>query len=207
MRGEIDSEVSSESSGEADASGAEFAFREVFCGENLGCGCEMICKTADETRNFAKKIAGVLRIDASIALVGDLGSGKTTFVQGLAAGLGIGANVGSPSFNILSVYAGRPVTLLHVDAYRLDGGQRAANDLMIDDFLISPYCLVVEWPELLHNFLNVCDFEISFTILGDISRKIAVRRGSKGRAADGEMRGWGPGGQVRQNLTTIAEKK
>jgi tRNA threonylcarbamoyladenosine biosynthesis protein TsaE len=76
----------------------------------------------------------------------DLRSGKTTFVKGLARGFGIGENINSPSFDILRIYR-RDVTLLYVDAYRLDGSERATNTLLLKNFLIHSHFLVVEWPE------------------------------------------------------------
>jgi tRNA threonylcarbamoyladenosine biosynthesis protein TsaE len=134
----------------------------------------VICETADDTKNFARKFAKAIPVNSSVALIGDLGSGKTTFVKGMAMGFGVGINVGSPSFNIFNAYEG-DVTLLHVDAYRLDGSQRATDSLMIDDFLIPPYCLVVEWPELLHDFLNRCDFTVHIGVRKDFSREIFAK--------------------------------
>jgi tRNA threonylcarbamoyladenosine biosynthesis protein TsaE len=135
---------------------------------------EIICGTEDETKDLARKIAKSLPLNSSIALIGDVGAGKTTFVKGLAQGLGIEANVSSPSFNILNTYSGA-ITLLHLDAYRLDGSQQAADGLMLEDFLIAPYCLAVEWPELLHGFLEMCDVKIFFSVENDSSRKIIVQ--------------------------------
>jgi tRNA threonylcarbamoyladenosine biosynthesis protein TsaE len=135
---------------------------------------KIICKSVDDTFNLASKVAKYLPIDSSLALIGNLGSGKTTFVKGLARGFGIAQVVNSPSFNIFNIYYGA-VTLLHVDAYRLDGTKSATNGLMIDDFLISPYCLVVEWPENFYNFYKICNFKISFKIVdGSCSREICI---------------------------------
>ncbi|MDR1413776.1 MAG: tRNA (adenosine(37)-N6)-threonylcarbamoyltransferase complex ATPase subunit type 1 TsaE [Puniceicoccales bacterium] len=136
---------------------------------------EIICRTADETKALAREIAKILPINSSVALIGDLGAGKTTFVGGLGEGFGLEANVSSPSFNILNIYSGA-TTLLHLDAYRLDGSHRAAENLMLEDFLIAPYCLAVEWPELLHGFLDMCTVKIFFAIESDFSRKILIKR-------------------------------
>jgi tRNA threonylcarbamoyladenosine biosynthesis protein TsaE len=136
---------------------------------------DMICKTAEETMAFAENVARSLPPNSSLALVGDLGSGKTTFIRGLARGFGIGGNVASPSFNVLHVHRGK-VLLLHVDAYRLDGSQRARDGLLLDDFLVPPYCLAVEWPELLHGFMDACHYKISIAIGADFSRKITIEK-------------------------------
>jgi len=101
---------------------------------------------AGETRALAEELARQLPADAALALHGDMGVGKTTFVQGLARGLGVRGPVTSPTFAIYSVYRGDSRMLLHLDAYRLDD-ERAIESLLVDDFLVSPWCLAVEWPE------------------------------------------------------------
>ena len=107
--------------------------------------------SAGETQALAAQLAAVLPPDTVLALHGNLGAGKTTFVQGLARGLGLAGPVTSPTFNIYTVHPaahGRPGarTLVHLDAYRLEGA-RQIEDLLLEDFLISPWCLAVEWPE------------------------------------------------------------
>jgi tRNA threonylcarbamoyladenosine biosynthesis protein TsaE len=112
--------------------------------------------SADETRSLAAELAPALPPDATLALHGDLGAGKTTFVQGLALGFGIAEPVTSPTFTIFTRHrAPMPArhslgdggcTLVHLDAYRLDD-PRQIEALMLDDFLVSPWCLAVEWPE------------------------------------------------------------
>ena len=135
---------------------------------------KIICKSVDDTFNLASGVAKYLPADSSLALIGNLGSGKTTFVKGLARGFGVTHVVNSPSFNIFNIYHGE-VTLLHVDAYRLDGAKNATDGLMIDDFLISPYCLAVEWPENFYDFYKICNFKISFEIVeGSSSREICI---------------------------------
>ncbi|MDR1232712.1 MAG: tRNA (adenosine(37)-N6)-threonylcarbamoyltransferase complex ATPase subunit type 1 TsaE [Puniceicoccales bacterium] len=135
---------------------------------------EIICKTEKDTRNLAINFAKFLPQNSSIALVGDLGVGKTTFVGGLAYGLGIPDTVRSPSFNILNIYSSN-VSLFHIDAYRLDGSEQAAESLMLNDFLSPPYHLAVEWPERLYNFLETCTFKVIFSMHNDFSRAICIR--------------------------------
>ncbi len=111
--------------------------------------------SADETRSLAAELAAVLPDDATLALHGDLGVGKTTFVQGLARGLGIEAPVTSPTYTIYTILnspadgktaGGRRQMLVHLDAYRLKS-PADFDALLLDDFLKSPYCLAIEWPE------------------------------------------------------------
>jgi len=83
--------------------------------------------------------------DTTITLNGDLGVGKTTFTKGFARGLGITKTITSPTFNLFSIYNGS-AQLVHLDAYRLSP-ESSAESLMLDDFLTSPYCLLIEWPQ------------------------------------------------------------
>jgi len=109
-------------------------------------------RSAEETRTLAEDLARELPADTAVALYGDMGVGKTTFVQGLARGLGVHAPVTSPTFAIYSVYRGDGRTLLHLDAYRLEN-ERAVEALLVDDFLVSPWCLAVEWPDKVASWL------------------------------------------------------
>jgi tRNA threonylcarbamoyladenosine biosynthesis protein TsaE len=102
-------------------------------------------KSAEETEAVAFKLAACLPPDQVLALHGDLGAGKTTFVRGLARALGITEPVTSPTFNLYTLYEGER-KLLHLDAYRLESGADL-DALMLEDFLTSPWCLAVEWPE------------------------------------------------------------
>ena len=106
---------------------------------------------AEETRALAAEFARALPAGATLALHGDLGVGKTTFVQGLAQGLGVSGAVTSPTFNVFTLHRGR-VNLLHLDAYRL-GSAREVEDLLLEDFMEPPWCLAVEWPEKVAGWL------------------------------------------------------
>ena len=102
--------------------------------------------SAAETRALAAELAAALPPDTALALHGDLGVGKTTFVQGLALGLGVHEQVTSPTFAIYSIYQGTAQRLVHLDAYRLEH-ERQLEPLLLEEFLVSPFCLAVEWPE------------------------------------------------------------
>ncbi|TAG31403.1 MAG: tRNA (adenosine(37)-N6)-threonylcarbamoyltransferase complex ATPase subunit type 1 TsaE [Verrucomicrobia bacterium] len=117
----------------------------------------VLTASAEETRVLAARLAAALPPGSVLALHGDLGAGKTTFTQGFACGLGIQEPVTSPTFNIYTLHrstgSNGPIrTLIHLDAYRLESGAQM-EDLMIDDFLISPWWLVVEWPSRVADWL------------------------------------------------------
>jgi len=101
--------------------------------------------TAAETEALAGELAIVLPEDTVLALHGDLGAGKTTFIRGLARAWDIREPVTSPTFNLYTIYEGRR-QLVHLDAYRL-GSADDLEALMIQDFMRSPWCFAIEWPE------------------------------------------------------------
>ena len=107
--------------------------------------------SAEATQAIAGRLAVALPPVAILALEGDLGLGKTTFVQGLARAWGIEETVKSPSYNLVSMYAGAR-QLVHVDAYRLESPE-AFEGLMLEEFLRPPYCLAIEWPERIREVL------------------------------------------------------
>lgn len=121
--------------------------------------------SAEETRALAAELAAALPPESALALHGDLGVGKTTFVQGLARGFGIREPVTSPTFNIFTLHRG-PTTLLHLDAYRLESAA-AAEDLLLGDFMTPPWCLAVEWPEKIAAWLPPGTLHLDLGITSD----------------------------------------
>jgi tRNA threonylcarbamoyladenosine biosynthesis protein TsaE len=99
-----------------------------------------------QTRRIAERLGQGLTHGMVIAIRGELGSGKTCFVQGLARGLGIPAEtyVTSPSYTLVNTYAGR-LTLHHIDLYRLDNG--APDTLGLEELYDGSVVAAVEWPE------------------------------------------------------------
>lgn len=102
-------------------------------------------RSPEETEALGQALACALPDDSVLALHGDLGAGKTTFVRGLARGLGIRETIRSPSFNLYFIYQGKR-QLVHCDAYRLEDSSDF-DDLLLEDFLQPPWILALEWPE------------------------------------------------------------
>jgi tRNA threonylcarbamoyladenosine biosynthesis protein TsaE len=119
-------------------------------------------RSAEETRSLATEFGSALSPGSVLALHGDLGVGKTTFVQGLARGLGVDGGVTSPTFNIFTLHRGK-TNLLHLDAYRLESA-REVEDLLIEDFMEPPWCLAVEWPEKVATWLPVGALHLDLSI-------------------------------------------
>ncbi len=134
----------------------------------------VITSSAAETQEIAQTLAAALRPDTTLALHGDLGAGKTTFVQGLARGLGVTAPVTSPTFNIFTLYQGGSRTLVHMDAYRLENDQQI-DALMLEDFLVSPWCLAIEWPDKIAAWIPTDAFHLDLGITSDQRHTIRLR--------------------------------
>lgn len=132
----------------------------------------IISPDAKETISIAKDLASFIPTDHTLALYGDLGAGKTTFVKGLAKAWGINEEITSPTYNIYTIYKGQR-TLIHLDAYRLSNETEIEN-LFLEEFLLSPYCLVVEWPEKIASILPKNSWRLYFSILEDKSHLIKL---------------------------------
>lgn len=127
----------------------------------------IIVNNEAELDKFAEYISMQCTDQYCIALHGDLGVGKTTFVKHLGKQWDI-VEVKSPSFGIVDVHHGNR-TLIHIDAYRLKDEELKAFDL--DDLCTPPYCLIIEWPERLKQTFPF-DLHLYFSILLDGSREI-----------------------------------
>ena len=130
--------------------------------------------SVEETWELAKKLATELKPGDVVCLEGDLGAGKTTFTQGLAAALGVPGRVTSPTFCIVQEHRG-PWLLVHMDLYRLHG----EDDVIAigwEDYLAEGAILVVEWPERAGALIPAEARHIVFTHLeGEESRRIEFR--------------------------------
>ena len=102
--------------------------------------------SAEETKAIASTLAKKLKGGEFIVLTGEIGTGKTTFVQGLAAALGSTAKVKSPTFTIMDIYPanhGKIKQIVHVDFYRVP---TAHEDIALDEYKKADTIIVAEWP-------------------------------------------------------------
>lgn len=128
--------------------------------------------SAENTRQFAEKLAKYMVAGNVLTLQGGLGAGKTTFTQGLAKGLGITQVVNSPTFTIIKEYYGK-FTLYHMDVYRLENGYND-NDIDFDEFFYGDGITVVEWPSIIHNLLPDEYLNIKIEVIDENLRKIII---------------------------------
>ncbi len=144
-----------------------------------------------ETRELGGRLATVLRPGDVLLLVGELGAGKTCFVQGLARGLGVAEQVTSPTFTLLREYQGR-LPLYHLDAYRLEG-PGDLFDIGVEEYLEGEGVLVVEWGDRARDFFSLDHLEIGFEFAnGDDERHIRfVAHGASWEERMPELKGLG----------------
>jgi len=107
----------------------------------------MVLLSPQDTIDLAATISKKLQSGDIVYLCGELGSGKTVFAKGLCIGLGIEEEVTSPSFVIVTEYAGK-IPVVHIDLYRLD--KVALNMLPIGEYIISEGITIIEWADRLN---------------------------------------------------------
>jgi tRNA threonylcarbamoyladenosine biosynthesis protein TsaE len=128
--------------------------------------------SADETRQLGRTIGRLANQPLIIALIGDLGSGKTAFVQGLAKGLDVPAEyyITSPTFTLINEYPGR-LPLFHADLYRLETVQDL-EDIGLDELIYDQGVLAVEWADKLAHTLSGDYLVLQYEIIDDDCREI-----------------------------------
>lgn len=136
---------------------------------------QIITRSPEETIASAKKIARELKPGSVLCLQGDLGSGKTTFIKGIAEGLGLKhpAQVKSPTFVLMHVYHAK-VPLYHFDCYRIDSSLELAN-IGIEDFTGDPDAICcIEWAEKAKKLIPPHALWIRFEIFDVSKRRITL---------------------------------
>ena len=142
---------------------------------------KIITNNENETFNAGFALAEKLKGGEILAFNGNLGAGKTKFIQGLATGLGIKENVNSPTFNILKLYKisknkrGLIKTFCHIDTYRLENAKDLIN-LGIEELLNQPDVIVaVEWADKVKEILFDQVIQINIQHLDENKREIIIK--------------------------------
>lgn len=135
---------------------------------------DFFSRSPDQTRRVGRRLGAALRAGDVICLQGDLGAGKTTFVQGIALGWGSLDSVSSPTFIIVNVYRrGDDARLFHMDAYRLDSTLEA-EELDLDSMLAQGP-LLIEWPERMDGLVPNERLWIQLEHIGEEEREMKFR--------------------------------
>lgn len=123
-----------------------------------------------ELEGVAKKLGELVKKGDIICMVGNLGAGKTTFIQALAAGLGIEDYVTSPTFTLINEYEGR-IPLYHFDVYRI-GHIDEMENLGYEEYFYGDGICAIEWADLIKDILPYNYLWIEIEITGAESRRI-----------------------------------
>jgi len=140
---------------------------------------EFTTQSGADTIEVGRKLARLLKPPQLLLLRGDLGTGKTTLVKGIAKALDAAEpdEVTSPTFTLLHEYEGslngKPVKLYHIDVYRLEG-ERQLETLGLDELLTSDALVLVEWGDKFKSIRKKATGEIAITSAGGDARKITV---------------------------------
>jgi len=136
-----------------------------------------ISNSPAETEAFGRRFAKNACADDVLALTGDLGSGKTQFVKGLAAGLDCKTDVTSPTFTLIHEYRGGRLPVYHFDFFRLQDRQAAAR-LGLDDYFFGDGVSAIEWADRFPELIPDQAMWISFEMKSENERAITVRSGA-----------------------------
>lgn len=133
---------------------------------------EIIINQLDELPKAAQQLLTYAQDRKIMTFVGEIGAGKTTFIQQICQQLGVGENVTSPTFSIVNEYTNKQEYLIfHIDLYRLKSEEEAIH-IGIEEYLDrADYCFI-EWPQIIENVLPDEVVRISIETLEDSKRKI-----------------------------------
>ena len=113
---------------------------------------KLILETEEDTRALGLRIADALEPGDVVALIGDLGTGKTALTKYIAEGLGVTEEISSPTFTIIKEYRSGRMPLYHFDVYRL-GGSEELMDIGADEILDGDGACVIEWADIVADAL------------------------------------------------------
>jgi len=140
----------------------------------VAAATELVSTSPEETAAAGERLGARLGAGDVVALVGELGAGKTCFIQGLVRGLGVTTHATSPTFVLINQYRGR-VPVYHVDAYRTES-LAELQDLGLPELFAGDGVTVVEWADKLLPLLPPGTIEVVIAGVGDEPRKIAIHR-------------------------------
>ena len=137
---------------------------------------KVVSKSVEETIDFGVKFARGLRKGDVVALIGDLGAGKTVFTKGIAKGLGVKNSryVNSPTFVIIKEYKGK-LPLYHFDLYRLDS-HSCLDDMNYEEYFYGDGVTVIEWADKIRELLPKKYWEVGLKAIDEKNRKIEIKR-------------------------------
>ncbi|HZQ05179.1 MAG TPA: tRNA (adenosine(37)-N6)-threonylcarbamoyltransferase complex ATPase subunit type 1 TsaE [Anaerolineae bacterium] len=134
---------------------------------------EIISESVEQTQALGARLGTLARSGDVIALQGELGAGKTNFVQGLARGLGITEDVNSPTFILANEYLSGRLPLYHIDVYRIENAEEAEG-FGLDDYLNGEGVTVIEWADRIRDALPHDVLWIELEYVDEQQRRICI---------------------------------
>lgn len=128
-------------------------------------------RSEDDTRELAENIESEKFPGMVICLIGELGSGKTAFVKGFAASLGLKDDITSPTFNIVKEYEDGEMPLYHMDVYRLE---ETDETIGFNDYFKSNGVTIIEWADMIEDKLPEERLEIKFKVIDENTRVLVL---------------------------------
>jgi len=128
-------------------------------------------RSEDDTRELAENIESEKFPGMVICLIGELGSGKTAFVKGFAASLGLKDDITSPTFNIVKEYEDGEMPLFHMDVYRLE---ETDETIGFNDYFKSNGVTIIEWADMIEDKLPEERLEIKFKVIDENTRVLIL---------------------------------
>jgi tRNA threonylcarbamoyladenosine biosynthesis protein TsaE len=132
----------------------------------------VVCRSPEETQALGERLGRHLREGSVVACAGELGAGKTCFLQGLARGLGVTADVTSPTFVLVNLYQGR-LPVYHIDAYRTESLTELV-DAGLEEMVHGSGVTVIEWADKILPLLPSTAITVAISGLGDEPREIEL---------------------------------
>ena len=129
--------------------------------------------TFDEINNIAEKLSKYASPNMTIALIGDLGTGKTSFVKAFAKGLGVTENIKSPTFNYYLEYHSGRLPLYHFDVYRINSPDEI-YDIGYEDCINNNGVVIIEWANIIESQLPDKYIQIKFWYKDDEEREVEI---------------------------------
>ena len=131
-----------------------------------------------ETMELGEKMASGLSRGDVVALLGELGSGKTQLIKGIARGLGVKGYVKSPSFTLVNIYEGAKFPLYHIDLYRI-GSLEELDEIGIEEYIYGDGVCVIEWADKILHILPEGSIVIKLHYIGENERFIEIEKKCK----------------------------
>jgi len=137
----------------------------------MGCQISVVSHSPEETADWGRKLGTLLEAGDVVALIGELGAGKTTLAQGIARGMGVPEDgyIASPTFTLINEYRGR-VPLYHLDFYRIDDPSDCAS-LGLEEYLCGAGVALIEWADKIAPLLPGDHLVVRLAYLDETTRR------------------------------------